>query len=127
MLPVYQPFTDVNGAILVSIRAKAVGFVILPAPLIDIAISVDQSTFASSFVIVEVSFVAATILPNHYTLACPFFCPSEPLASILFVFGKTLHFFRFQMHALETLLKLSVIVDKWTLLLPCRSEGRVLC
>ena len=80
VLQVILPLTLVAGAILMNIDTVAVGLVIKPFALEDVAVHVPELAVAASLIEAPMSFIFGTILPDLHAVAV--LHVTEPLASV---------------------------------------------
>ena len=72
MLLIFKPLTDILGSVFVIISSVAMGFVIEPLSLINIAVVVDEPASAVSHVVGPGALVFGPIFPHLQSLAVPF-------------------------------------------------------
>ena len=65
-----------------EVEAKAVSFVVLPLPLVDVAVLMQQSTVVVGLVLVPVALIEATVGPDLYTSSLAHWLVFEPLTDI---------------------------------------------
>lgn len=80
VLEIILPLTFVAGTVLVDIHSIAVGLVIEPFTLEDIAVYVPELSVAAGLIETPVSFVLGTIFPHLHTIAM--LHVSEPLSCV---------------------------------------------
>lgn len=69
MLSIVFPVSHVPAAVYELVNSSTMGFVILPASLVDITVSMDESTFATCSIELEIADELRAVFPNLSALA----------------------------------------------------------